>query len=165
MPGNAHVRIRPFDADRDAEALRGCLVAHQDFHRALEPSWPRGEAIAGEYQRFLETACAAHNGRILIAEYDGEMAGFVCVLASTRGTSPDDPAPFAWIQDIFVTPAHRRRGVATGLLAEAERFARSEQARVLRLGVLDRNRDARAFYLRHGFREHTHVLTKPLTDE
>jgi hypothetical protein len=33
---------------------------------------------------------------------------------------------------------------------------------MLRLGVLDRNQDARTFYARQGFREYTHVLTKRL---
>jgi GNAT superfamily N-acetyltransferase len=84
-------------------------------------------------------------------------------VATTRGESPEDPAPFAWIHDIFVKPEHRRRGVASVLMAEAERFARSQGARVLRLGVLDRNENARAFYVRHEFHEHSHVLTKTLT--
>jgi GNAT superfamily N-acetyltransferase len=85
------------------------------------------------------------------------------VVAATRGESPEDPAPFAWIHDIFVKPEHRRQGVASVLMAEAERFARSHGARLLRLGVLDRNENARAFYVRHEFRALAHVLTKALT--
>jgi hypothetical protein len=45
-------------------------------------------------------------------------------------------------------------------MAEAERFARSH-ARWLRLGVLDRNDNARALYEAR-FREHAYVLTKTL---
>jgi GNAT superfamily N-acetyltransferase len=97
-----------------------------------------------------------------MADYAEQTAGFVCVVASTHGESPDDPAPFAWIHDIFVKPAHRRLGAARMLMAEAEQFARSHGARLLRLGVLDRNEGARAFYARQGFRAYTHVLTKTL---
>jgi len=158
----AQVVVRRFDPARDAESLRACIIDQQNFHRSIEPSWPSGEAIIGDYITYLEAQCAVHNGCIIIAEYAEQAAGFVCVVASTSGESPDDPSPFAWIHDIFVKPEHRRQRVASMLMAEAERFARSQGARLLRLGVLDRNEHARAFYVRHGFREYTHVLTKTL---
>jgi ribosomal protein S18 acetylase RimI-like enzyme len=158
----ADVVVRRFDPARDAESLRNCIIDHQDFHRGMEPSWPSGDAIASEYLTYLETECAAHNGCTIMAEWAEQTAGFVCVVASTRGESPEDPLPFAWIHDIFVKPEYRRRGVASALMAEAERFARSQGAQRLRLGVLHRNEHARALYVRHGFREHAHVLTKTL---
>jgi GNAT superfamily N-acetyltransferase len=159
---NSQVVVRRFEPARDAESLENLVVDQQNFHRDLEPSWPRGEAIVTDYLTYLETACAVHNGAIFLAEAGGHPAGFVCVVASTRGESPDDPASFAWIHDIFVSPEHRRHGVASLLMVEAERFARSQGARVMRLGVLDRNGHARAFYAKSGFREYTHVLTKRL---
>jgi GNAT superfamily N-acetyltransferase len=158
----AQVVVRRFDPARDAESLRNCIIDHQNFHRNIEPSWPSGDAIIRDYLTYLDKECAVHNGCIIMAEYADQTAGFVCVVASTRGESPDDPAPFAWIHDIFVKPEHRRRGVASMLMTEAEGFARSQGARLLRLGVLDRNEHARAFYVRRGFREYAHVLTKTL---
>ena len=159
---NAQVVVRRFDPARDAASLRACIIDQQHFHRRLAPSWPSGEAIIGDYLAYLDAECIAHNGCIIMAEYAEQTAGFVCVVASSHGEATDDPAPFAWIYDIFVRPEHRRRGVASGLMAEAESFARSLGARWLRLGVLDRNDHARAFYGSLGFREYTHVLTKTL---
>ncbi len=159
---STHPAIRRFDPARDAVSLRDCIIEHQNFHRTLESSWPRGDAIVSDYVAYLQESCALHNGCIFMAEREDQTVGFVCVVASTRGEAPDDPASFAWIHDIFVKPAHRRRGVARMLMAEAERFARSQGARSLRLGVLDRNEDARVFYTGRGFREYTHVLTKTL---
>jgi len=159
--GRPHrVVVRRFDAARDAQALRECLIDHQNFHRSLEPSWPDGDVVVNDYMTYLDTECATHNGCILMAHYGGQAAGFVCVVAATRGESPEDPSPLAWIHELYVTPGHRRRGVATLLMAAAERFARDEGARVLRLGVLDKNEDARSFYATQGFGEHAHVLTK-----
>ena len=74
------------------------------------------------------------------------------------------PAPFAWIYDVYVEAAQRRHGVASLLTAEAERFARAAGAPAIRLGVLDRNEGARAFYARRGFRDYTRILTKPLSE-
>jgi GNAT superfamily N-acetyltransferase len=156
------VEIRRFDAARDGAALRQCVIDQQNFHRALESTWPDGEAIAGQYMTYLDEECAAHNGRIFMA-HDGERpAGFVCVVATTTDGSPHDPVAVAWIHDLYVAPEHRRHGVATMLMEEAERFARSEGARVVRLGLLDSNEGARGFYARNRFHEYTHVLTKDL---
>jgi ribosomal protein S18 acetylase RimI-like enzyme len=97
-----------------------------------------------------------------MAHSGGAPAGFICVVATVRNEAPDDPAPFAQIHDVYVKPEYRGQGVADRLLAEAERFARREGARVLRLGVLDGNARARGFYAKRGFREYAHVLTKSL---
>ena len=154
--------IQRFDAACHAESLRECVIDQQNFHRGIEPSWPDGDAIAGDYLAFLNAECAAHNGCIIMAHSGQRVAGFVCVVATMRGEAPDDPKPFALIHDIYVKPEHRGAGVANMLMAEAERFARGEGAQVLRLGVLDGNKRARRFYAKQGFREYAHVLTKPL---
>lgn len=154
--------VRPYDATRDTAGFRACIIEHQDFHRGLEPTWPEGTAIIDEYVRYLDTQCARHDGQVIVAESAGGIVGFVCVAAATHNDSPDDPAVFAWIHDIFVRPAHRRRGVATALMAEAESFARARGARELRLGVLDRNENARGLYRGQGFRDYVRVLTKSL---
>jgi ribosomal protein S18 acetylase RimI-like enzyme len=156
------VVVRRFDAARDAESLRQCVIDQQNFHRNIEPSWPDGDAIVGDYLTYLETECAAHNGCIIMALCGEQAVGFVCVVATTRGESPDDPTPFAWIHDIYVKSEHRGAGVASMLMAEAERFGRGEGAQVLRLAVLNGNEQARRFYARQGFRGYAHVLTKPL---
>jgi len=154
--------VRPYDAICDAEAFRACIIEQQDFHRSVERSWPEGKSIADEYLKYLETQCTMHDGGVMVAECRGEVVGFVCVVASTHGDSPDDPATFAWIHDIFVRSAYRRHGVATRLMAEAESFSRARGARLLRLGVLEGNGGARSFYRRQGFRDYVRVLTKSL---
>ena len=156
------VTVRPYDSARDADALRACIVDHQDFHRALEPSWPEGRTILDDYVGYLERQCATHDGCVMVADAGAALAGFICVVASARGDSPDDPASYAWVHDVFVRPEHRRRGVATALLEASETFVRSRGARQLRLAVLDRNHDARALYRGLGFRDYVRVMTRPL---
>ncbi len=156
------VVIRRYDSPTDLAGLSACVIEQQEFHRALEPSWPHGEAIVSDYVKYLDAQCALHNGRIIVAQCNGEVVGFVCVVAETRGEAPDDPAPFAWVHDIYVKAAYRRQQLATKLMSEAESFAREQGARQLRLGVLARNEGARQFYREHGFREYVSVLIKPL---
>src|SRR5512143_3755120 len=112
------VGTRRFDAARDAQSLRECLIDHQNYHRGIEPSWPEGDAIVEDYMAYLQTECALHDGCIIMAHCGEQVAGFVCVVATMRGESPEDPSPFAWVHEIYVKPEHRRRGVARMLMAE-----------------------------------------------
>jgi GNAT superfamily N-acetyltransferase len=157
------VRVRAYEPARDLEALRALNVEHQDFSRSLEPSWPEGKTVVDDYVAYLGREVAARDGAVFMAEVGETIAGFICVVSATRGDSPDDPAVYAWVHDIFVRPEHRRRGVATALMTAAESFVRSRGARELRLGVIDRNADARALYQALGFRDYFRVLTRPLT--
>jgi GNAT superfamily N-acetyltransferase len=154
--------IRPYDAARDLGEFRALNVEHQNFSRSLEPSWPEGVKVVDDYVAYLLADCEKRNGGVLMAEADGGIAGFICVVTTMGPGSPDDPATFAWVHDIFVRPAYRRRGIARALMAAAEDFVRSRGARELRLGVIDRNADARAMYGDLGFRDYLRVLTKPL---
>jgi len=156
--------IRPYDAARDAEGLRQCVIEQQDFHRSLEPSWPAGATIVDDYLEYLRDRCVDHDGAVMVADRDGELVGFICVVASMRNDAPDDPAPFAWVHDIFVRPAFRRAGIATKLMAEAEAFAQAHGASTLRFGVLGRNKAALAFYETQGFRHYAVVMTKSVDE-
>jgi ribosomal protein S18 acetylase RimI-like enzyme len=159
----AEVTVRPYDPARDREALRALNVEHQDFSRSLEPSWPEGKAVVEDYVAYLDREVTTRDGAVFMAEVDGAIAGFICVVSATRGDSPDDPAVFAWVHDLFVRPAYRRRGVATALMTAAESFVQSRGARELRLGVINRNTNARVLYERLGFRDYTRTLTKPIS--
>jgi ribosomal protein S18 acetylase RimI-like enzyme len=152
--------IRPFTPD-DTPALLACIAEHQDYHRALEPEWPRGSDVASEYLAYLQAQCAAHDGCILLATESGSVIGFVCIAAHDP-SAPDDPQPRAWVHDLFVHPASRRRGLATMLMKAAEAFARDRGVPSVRLAVLERNVDARSLYRRLGFRDYARILTKPL---
>lgn len=55
------------------------------------------------------------------------------------------------LQDVYVTPDARRRGVASALTAEAERLAAERGHSALRLSVSETNEAARRLYERLGY--------------
>lgn len=55
-----------------------------------------------------------------------------------------------WLEDLFVYPEHRRKGIGRRLLAEVAAVARQRQCGRLDWSVLDWNRPAIAFYERLG---------------
>ena len=135
----------------------------QESERRLEPTLPAGEAMADDYLAFLFRRCAESSGRILVAEVDQVVAGFAGVLASVAPEPDEDPASYAYLTDLVVLPACRRKGIGRELLARAEGWARQAGARTLRVGVLARNRPAGDLYRSLGFREFQLELAKSLS--
>lgn len=152
------ISIRPLTGD-DIPALCARIAEHQDYHRALEPQWPAGTDMAADYLAYLQAECAEHAGRIFLAVDDRTIAGFICIVTDTRG-APDDPARHAFVHDLFVARGYRRRRIATMLMKAAEAFAGSHGVIEVRLAVLERNQDARAFYAALGFRDYARILTR-----
>lgn len=54
--------------------------------------------------------------------------------------------PVLWLEDVYVTPTHRRRGVGKALLAEVQREAASRGCVRVAWAVLDWNVEAQRMY-------------------
>jgi GNAT superfamily N-acetyltransferase len=129
----------------------------------LEELWLEFEAEVPEPEGFAPHEWAAvwpslleeiSAGAVFIAEDAEGPVGFAD--ASANG-------PARWLLDtIYVRPRGRRAGVATALLAEVARVARSNGATQLTLEVLEGNDLARTVWTRLGFAPLTRVLSQPL---
>jgi GNAT superfamily N-acetyltransferase len=72
-------------------------------------------------------------------------------LRATAAVSPHPPPGMLYVDALATAPAHRRRGVATALLEDAERLARRAGLAGVALDTGIENRAARALYERYGF--------------
>jgi RimJ/RimL family protein N-acetyltransferase len=84
----------------------------------------------------------------LVAELGGQLAGYVRVRPVS---AVQENAHVLGIMGLAVTPAMRRQGVASALLAAAEEHAWARGARKLSLRVLSTNATALRLYERLGF--------------
>ena len=152
--------IRPYRPE-DASAVRDCVTELQEFERVLDPRLRPGQAIADDLCERMHARCREAEGRLFVAEQDGTVVGFVCVLAREPFTDLDDPpGTYALVTDLVVLAPWRSRGIGRRLLESAEAFARSKGARELRIGVLSRNLAARRLYLAAGFEPHSETFEK-----
>ena len=100
-------------------------------------------------------------GEVFVAEYGGEITGFVTVLARMPFQELDDPpGNYALITDLVVLKRFRRLGFGVALLNAAERYAGEQDASELRISLLSANKPARELYMRSGFRSHQEILSK-----
>jgi len=107
-----------------------------------------GEFVEGRRaERFVAEDDA---GRILGYMILGELKPFF----SPRGVG--------FVYDIWVSPDHRRAGVARFLLGEAERWARTRGYAKIKLEVAAPNHGARALYERDGYTTERQYMGKRL---
>jgi ribosomal protein S18 acetylase RimI-like enzyme len=119
--------------------------------------------MADGYLAFLLDRCSRVAGRVLVAEIDHVVVGFVAVLARVTPEEPDeDQTPYAYISDLVVLPRYRRRGIGHALLERAEALVRSSGTRILRVGVLAKNEPAARLYRAVGFTDYQLQLVKRL---
>lgn len=146
--------IRTATTDKDLQEIRSCVVELQDYECQLDPRMPSGESIADEYLEDMKRKCEEHEGRIFLFEIDGSIAGFVSVLAKvSSGVLNDGNLVCSCIDDVIVKDEFRRLGVGKKLIEAAESFARSKNARWLRLSAMAGNTSARKLYSSVGYSE------------
>jgi GNAT superfamily N-acetyltransferase len=136
--------VREAGTLRIREAVRGDAALVLSFIQAL-----------AEYEK-LRDACVATVEdidrslfgpdavpRVLIAEWDGEAVGFALWC---RNYSTFLARPGIWLEDLFVRPEARGRGVGKALLAELARIAVDRGYGRVEWSVLDWNAPSIAFY-------------------
>jgi GNAT superfamily N-acetyltransferase len=86
---------------------------------------------------------ARPSAEALLAEADGEPVGYALWFATF---STFRARPGIWLEDLFVVPAQRRRGVGRALLARVAAIAVERGCGRLEWSALDWNEPALAFY-------------------
>ena len=147
------VLVRDFDEKTDLAGVQACLIELQDFERSIEPSMPTGAEIVDAYIPQMLDRCIECDGKVLVAELNEEVAGFVTILAKvSSGEIADGDIEYGLISDIVVASNYRKQGIGKKLLAAAEAYAKSNGVSSLRIGVLAENRHANELYDSLGFR-------------
>jgi GNAT superfamily N-acetyltransferase len=123
----------PGDAAAVAEIWRS---GWRDGHLGLVPD----ALVAVRTDESFRARAADRVGDTTVAVVDGEVAGFIMVVGDEA-------------EQVYVSAAHRGRGVADALLAEAERQVRENGHGLAWLAVVEGNGRARAFYERMGWRD------------
>lgn len=128
-PGASRLTFRPLDT-RDVRAIslvhrRACLIAY----RFIDWSYSQEEVEAWYSPKFAEWTWT-------LAAFEADaMAGFIALKDQH-------------VDQLFVDPSHQRAGIGSALLDWALKSAPGRTT----LHVFEDNRDARAFYEKHGFR-------------
>jgi ribosomal protein S18 acetylase RimI-like enzyme len=148
-----------------AAAFRAATSSDVDAIVALVHDYYRTEHYAFDEpaaRRAVEALAAdAALGRLWVADDGGAVVGY---LAVTFGWSLEYQGRDAFVDELYVAPSHRGRGLGRTAMTLAEDACRAADVRALHLEVEPENTIARELYRRRGFADHERILmTKRLT--
>lgn len=153
MSGSLTIRMAgPSDAAQVLEFIRGLA----EYERLADEVVATEEAI--ERTLFGPSPAA----EVLIAEWDGQGAAFA-LFFSTYSTFLAKPG--IWLEDLFVMPAFRGRGIGRALLSHLANLTIERDCGRLEWAVLDWNEPAIGFYRRLGAEAQDEWTTWRLTGE
>lgn len=130
----------------------GALVALEREYYAAE-----GYAFDGEAARHAIATLIGDPslGRLWAIDGGGTVVGY---LVLTLGYSLEYRGRDAFVDELYVAPSHRGRGLGREAMALAEATCRDLGVRALHLEVERENATARELYRRTGFVDHTRIL-------
>ncbi len=136
------MRIRP--AEKDDAALLFSLIEELAEYEQLS------DAVKGDGALLAATLFNEERpAEALVAEVDGEAVGYA-IFFTTFSTFECKPG--LWVEDLFVRPSHRRRGIGRALLARIAGLARERDCARVEWSALDWNEPALCFYEEIGAR-------------
>lgn len=145
--------IRDYNPDTDYAGLRACVVELQDYEYRIDPRYPDGESIVDDYIPDVLERCEKYQGKVLIAELDGEVAGYAMVWSKVPGEDIEDgDFECGRLADLCVLECHRGKGIGQRLIDASEAWALEQGVRYFRLGVMGGNSYAQALYEARGYR-------------
>jgi diamine N-acetyltransferase len=147
------LNIRPATA-ADAATIATLVRELADYEKLLH------EAKAGPDDFLREITAENPVIRVLIAEWNGEPAGFALYFFNF---STFVGRPGLYLEDLFVRPALRSHGIGRALLRALARVARERGCGRMEWAVLDWNEPALKFYQSLGARQMKEWIVHRLT--
>ncbi len=131
----------------DVAELGALFDAYRVFYKA--------ESAPIETEAFVQGLITQRKTHFFLArEAEGQPAlGFVHLMPSISTVAM---RPIWLLEDLYVAPAGRRKGVAAALMAHAESFARQTGAERLTLATAHDNRTAQSLYKQMGYAKEEH---------
>jgi ribosomal protein S18 acetylase RimI-like enzyme len=148
------MEVEPGTVD-DADVVADLWVSLAD-----EQAQYGSHVLAERNRRAIRDEAARHaaTDRLFVARDDG-VVGFVTFGVEENSYGTD--VVKGVVENLYVRPDYRNRGLGSDLLSTAERHLRDCGADVVSLQTMADNEAARRFYRRHGYGPHRVELEKP----
>jgi ribosomal protein S18 acetylase RimI-like enzyme len=122
-----------------------------DIHAVMEPMFIVVDDAEEKFANHLLSLIDKENVYIPVAVIDSEVVGYGIATTSIR------PDVFAMrrrlhVQDVIVSPKHRRKGIAEGIVDRIKEYAKEQQIEKMDLLVAVQNETADKFWKEMGFK-------------
>jgi ribosomal protein S18 acetylase RimI-like enzyme len=156
-------RIEPYQR-ADLPSIVAFVEAIQEIERVDVPDLRPGAEIGSSYAETLLRSVDRQDGVILLAKDGDQAVGFACAWIE-RDDDPllrEDARRHAYVSDIFVGEAWRRRGVGRTLLTAIEAEMHRRGCRRIRICSKAANLAAASCYQSAGYRSYEIIYAKAI---
>lgn len=126
----------------DSDLLFGLIEELAEYEKL-------SDAVHGDARALAEALFDLKVAEALVAEAEGNAIGYA-IFYTTFSTFECKPG--LWVEDLFVRPSHRRRGIGRALLGHIAGLARDRDCVRVEWSALDWNEPALRFYEEIGAR-------------
>lgn len=155
--------VRAARLAEDGPALMGFIAGLQKFEHAFEPNRRTDPLVGHDYFRMLMRRVEERDGRVFVAEQDGQLVGWCATLVDEGEVYVvEKERRTGFIAELFVVEDARGLGVGRALIAAAETSFKVRGLPIASIAVLAGNKRAREVYEAAGFETYTIFLRKKL---
>jgi|SRR3989344_2833959 len=152
------INIREYQKPDKNELIR-LMAFLQDFEHHVEPEFlDKGLEVATELVQILLNDADEKNGKILFAEVNGKIVGFVSGHVSDEVELKEKK--YFYISNLAILPEFQNHGIGKMLLEKIVEYADNLGLKLIEINVLNKNAVAFEIYKKIGFREYEKVLIK-----
>lgn len=126
----------------------------QDIDPIFEPQDGTTPVFINEY---LRPAMEAENSLVLVALDEEKVVGYSYSLIN-EPSNLEKRGKYGNIHDVFISPAHRRKGIGEMMFGEIMKWFQSNGIDRVELDVITQNQVASSFWEKHGFTDFKRTL-------
>ncbi|MFC1802743.1 GNAT family N-acetyltransferase [Thermoproteota archaeon] len=141
--------------------FRDLWLALADEMYELEHYTLPTESNANSWIKYIREGIQNKRNLVLGAFIENQLVGFISASLS-RTFSWDIAERMASIDDLYVLPVFRRRGIATKLMVECLDRLESSGSQSVRVNLISSNESALSLYAKLGFNIYRHSMKKEL---
>ncbi len=131
------------------------------FHAHLDPLHARNPRSRPSIVKYVRSSLYSSRALLLVAEDKGRVVGFACAHLCMR-PPVFKVRPFGYIDDAYLIPAYRHKGIVKLFLLEYNRWFKKKKITFVELSVLMKNQIGRNAWKKHGFKDSIMRMRKKL---
>jgi diamine N-acetyltransferase len=161
-PGAAPFMIRPATS-RDYDGFNLLFRQGDEYHASQQPDRFHPPAEPAREKEYFQGLLKDNSVAVYFAEISGELVGVL--ILQVREPPPGiihRPHRFVHIDSLVVREDHRRQGIGSALMIQAENWAKTQGVGEMELNVYAFNRSAVELYEKMGYQIVLHRMGKKL---
>lgn len=156
------VKIRKF-TEKDEKPVKECISELKKWETQFDKDYRVSEESVIELYDSIVDPIEDGKAHIFVAEINDEVVGFIsCSYENKDDELICKKVPCLYISDLVIKERFRSRGIGKLLMKRAEKLAKRENMKYLKLDVYSKNIKAIKFYGDLGFNDHLRSMLKPL---